>query len=131
MTNTLRLLKLPPAVKKLVAEGKLSPGHARALLASGAAAAEMTKAAALMVDKGWSVREAERWAKRQNQPPRTPVERDPNEAAAEDRLRVLLGTKVEIHAGKKGTGEIRIHFYSQDDLTRIYGILTDKRGVKP
>jgi ParB family chromosome partitioning protein len=131
VANSLRLLKLPPAVKQLVAEGKLSPGHARALLASSATTAEMTKAAALMVEKGWSVRDAERWAKRQKKPPLMPLDRDPNEAAAEDRLRVLLGTKVEIHMGKKGAGEIRIHFYSQEDLTRIYGILTDKRGVNP
>jgi len=131
VANSLRLLKLPPAVKQLVTEGKLSPGHARALLASNATAAEMAKAAALMVEKGWSVRDAERWAKRQKMPPLVPIGRDPNESAAEDRLRVLLGTKVAIRAGKKGAGEIHIYFYSQEDLIRIYGILTDKRGVNP
>lgn len=134
VANFLRLLKLPSAVKQLVAEGKLSPGHARALLASNAAAADMSRAAALMVEKGWSVRDAERWAKRQNRSPRTAAAREPNEIMAEDRLCVFLGTKVEIHTGKKGAGEICIRFYSQEDLIRIYGILTDKRqsnGVNP
>jgi ParB family chromosome partitioning protein len=134
VANSLRLLKLPPAVKQLIAEGRLSPGHARALLAANATAAEMSQAAALMVEKDWSVREAERWSKRQKKLPRTIPDRDPNETMAEDRLRVFLGTKVEIHTGKKGAGEIRIYFYSQEDLVRIYGILTAKRqsnGVNP
>jgi len=129
VANSLRLLKLPPPVRQLVAEGSLSPGHARALLASNAGAAELSKAAALMVQKGWSVRDAERWAKRKKKSPAEPVERDPNEVMAEDRLRRLLGTKVELHSGKKGAGEIRIHFYSQEDLIRIYGILTEKRQI--
>lgn len=134
IANSLRLLKLPPAPRSLVAEGKLSPGHARALLASSLSPPEMSRAAALMVEKGWSVREAERWAKRQKKPPKEAAHRDPNEVMAEDRLRVLLGTKVEIHTARKGSGEIRIHFYSQDDLIRVYGILADERqsdGVNP
>ncbi|HYK88449.1 MAG TPA: ParB/RepB/Spo0J family partition protein [Acidobacteriota bacterium] len=134
VANSLRLLKLPPAAKQLVAEGKLSPGHARALLASDLGPADMSKAAALMVDRDWSVRDAERWAQRQKKEPRTDAVRDPNEIMAEDRLRAFLGTKVEIHTGRKGAGEIRIRFFSQDDLIRIYGLLTDKHksnGVNP
>jgi ParB family chromosome partitioning protein len=129
VANALRLLKLPPAIKLLVAEGKLSPGHARALLASGAGTAEMTKVAATMVAKGWSVREAERWAvkagKRTGREPQSP---DPNVIEAADRLRLILGTKVEIikDSGSKGTGLIKIHYYSPEDLDRIYGILTNK-----
>jgi ParB family chromosome partitioning protein len=127
VSNSLRLLKLPAAASRLVAEGRLSPGHARALLASNLSPSEMARAATLMVEKEWSVREAERWARRQKKSPGVAVHRDPNESMAEDRLRVFLGTKVEIHSGRKGGGEIRIHFYSQEDLIRIYGILTDKR----
>ncbi len=128
VANSLRLLKLPPAVKQLVAESKLSPGHARALLASEAPPGEMAQTAALIVQQGWSVRDAERWAKRRNAPPRAPKVPDPNEAAAADRLRVTFGTKVEIlpGPGKKGAGQIRIHYYSQEDLVRIYSILTEK-----
>ncbi len=127
VANSLRLLKLPAAVKQSVAERKLSPGHARALLASSASPAELTRIAGLIIEKGWSVRDAERWARRQKRAPRAPVGRDPNEAAAEDRLRLFFGTKVDIHCNRKGSGDIRIHFYSQEDLTRIYGILTEKR----
>lgn len=129
VANSLRLLKLPPAARQLVAEGSLSPGHARALLSSDAGPAEMVRIAAIMVRKGWSVREAERWAKRRGQPRRSPLPPDPNEAAAADRLRRMLGTKVEIHrlSRPKGAGYIRIHFFSEEDLIRIYSMLTEKR----
>jgi len=124
IANTLRLLKLPPAVKILVADGKLSPGHGRALLASTASPSEMSRIANAMVQKGWSVRQAEQWARNQAKPPRLPKIQDPNEAAAADRLRVSLGTKVEIVAKSKGSGEIRIHYFSQEELMRLYGVLT-------
>jgi ParB family chromosome partitioning protein len=126
IANSLRLLKLPPAVKAMVSEGKLSPGHARALLASNAGPSEMARIAAAIVKKGWSVREAERWAKNQAKSPRPPKALDPNETAAADRLRRILGTKVDILAKSKNSGEIRIHYYSQEDLMRLYTILTEK-----
>jgi ParB family chromosome partitioning protein len=129
IANTLRLLKLPAPVKLLVAEGMLSPGHARALLASGAADAEISRIASVMVEKKWSVRDAENWARRQDRKAPQPGFRDPNEVAAVDRLRVLFGTKVEIlsNRGANGKGQIRIHFFSQEDLIRIYSLLTDQR----
>lgn len=129
VANALRLLKLPPAVKLLVAEDKLSPGHARALLAANVAPAEMIRAANVMVAKGWSVRDAERWAKKsQTASARAPSLEDPNITAAADRLRLLLGTKVEIVGGRdaRGEGQIRIHFFSQEDLIRIYSIISDR-----
>jgi len=126
IANTLRLLKLPPAVKLLVADGKLSPGHARALLASNASPAEMTRIANAMVEKDWSVREAERWAKSQARTARPQRKQDPNEAAAVDRLRVAMGTKVEIVSKSNNSGEIRIHYYGQEELMRLYSILTGK-----
>lgn len=126
IANSIRLLKLPSNIAFLVAEGKISPGHARALLASNASPSEMTKIAATIVKKGWSVRETERWAKKQPKSPHPPKLQDPNEAAAADRLRLLLGTKVEILAKSKGSGEIRIHYYSQEDLMRLYSILDQK-----
>ena len=129
IANALRLLKLPPAVKLLVADGKLSPGHARALLAAGASSAEMIRVAHLMVRKGWSVRDAERWAKKSpSAQARVPSSPDPNMTAAADRLRLLLGTKVEIVGGKgpRQAGQIRIHFFSQEDLIRIYSVISEK-----
>jgi ParB family chromosome partitioning protein len=130
IANSVRLLKLPQAVKMMVAEGKLSPGHARALLASNASPADITKAAAAIIEKGWSVRETERWARSTSKTVRVPKGNDPNEAAAADRLRILLGTKVEILAKSKNSGEIRIHYYGPEDLMRIYSILTEPTHSK-
>jgi ParB family chromosome partitioning protein len=130
IANALRLLKLPPAIKLLVAEGDLTPGHARALLSSNASPAEMTRAANEMVKKGWSVRDAERWAKKtQSVSARVAKPEDPNITAASDRLRLLLGTKVEIVGGQnpEKAGQIRIHFFGQEDLIRIYSIISEKR----
>jgi ParB family chromosome partitioning protein len=128
VANSIRLLKLPPNVKRLVRDGKLSPGHARALLSSNSSASEMGKISQVIIDKGWSVRDAERWAKRQTKAPSLPKIEDPNEAAAADQLRTVLGTKVEIYSKSKNKGEIRIHYYGQDELMRIYGILTERAG---
>jgi ParB family chromosome partitioning protein len=124
VANSIRLLKLPHSVRLMVANGKLSPGHGRALLASSATPSEMEKIASVIIVKGWSVREAERWAKSSAKSPRTPKIQDPNEAQAADRLRIVYGTKVEICAKTKNSGEIRIHYYSQEDLMRLYTLLT-------
>ena len=132
VANSLRLLKLPPPVRVLVAEGRLSAGHARALLASNVSPAEMAKVAQTILEKSWSVRETERWAQRQTRKPRASQPQDPNLAAAADQLRLMLGTKVEINVAQtpKGSGSIRIHFYSQEDLIRIYSLLTGKIDQK-
>jgi ParB family chromosome partitioning protein len=130
VANALRLLKLPSAVKLMVADGRLSPGHARALLSAEASPAEIVRAAELMVKRGWSVRDAERWArKKQSASARTRIREDPNITAATDRLRLLLGTRVEIIGGRGGqqAGQIRIYFSSQEDLVRIFSIITEKR----
>jgi len=127
VANTLRLLKLPSQVKLLVADGRISAGHARALLAANVGPAEMTRIALVIEKKGWSVREAERWARRPERSRRPPTVPDPNEAAAVDRLRLALGTKVEIHNQAKGAGQIRIHFFSQEDLMRLFSQLTENR----
>jgi len=127
VANSLRLLKLPPPVKLLVAEGKISAGHARALLAANVSPTEMSRIAGVIEKKGWSVRETERWARRPDRIPRPPASLDPNDAAATDRLRLVLGTKVEIRTKAKGAGQIRIHYFSQEDLIRIFALLTEKR----
>jgi ParB family chromosome partitioning protein len=128
VANALRLLKLPQQVKLLLAEGKLTPGHARALLASGAGPSEMSKVAATMVERGWSVREAERWAGRAGKRANSSQPPDPNLTAATDRLRLIFGTKVEIvrDPGTRGSGTIKIRFFNPEDLDRVYGILTNK-----
>jgi ParB family transcriptional regulator, chromosome partitioning protein len=126
IANSIRLLKLPPAIKLFVAEGKISPGHARALLASNTTPSEMAKIADVIIEKGLSVREVEKWAQKQTKSPLPLKIHDPNEVAAADRLRLLLGTKVEILTKSKNKGEIRIHYFSQEELMRLYSILTNK-----
>jgi ParB family transcriptional regulator, chromosome partitioning protein len=126
IANAVRLLKLPSAVGQLISEGKLSPGHARALLAANASAPEMTRIAATIIEKGWSVRETERWSKNREKTSRLPKIQDPNEAAAEDRLRLALGAKVEILSKARDSGEIRIHFYGQEELMRLFSLLIEK-----
>lgn len=129
VANSLRLLKLPPAVKLLVAEGKLTPGHARALLSSSATAADVTKTAETIVKQGWSVRETEKWARNLSKKARLKRMEDPNIAAAADRLRMHFGTKVEILAnrGTAGGGRIQIHFYSAEDLERVFDLLMNPK----
>jgi ParB family transcriptional regulator, chromosome partitioning protein len=124
IANSIRLLRLPPQVRFMVADGKLSPGHARALLSSNVSPSEMAKISALIIEKGWSVRETERWAKGRAKSPRPPQNQDPNEVAAADQLRMALGTKVEIFSKSKDSGEIRIHYFGQEELMRLYAILT-------
>jgi ParB family chromosome partitioning protein len=129
IANALRLLKLPGPVKLLGGVGRLSPGHARALLSADLAPPEITRAAQAMAEQGWSVRQAERWARsRAKKKPVRPVPRDPDVAAAAQRLEYLLGTKVEIatRPGPAGAGVIRIHFFNGEDLNRIYTALTSK-----
>ncbi len=126
IANSIRLLKLPEDIGLLVSKGTLSPGHARALLASNANASEMAEVAKTIIEKGWSVRETERWAKNRAKPHFPKKMPDPNLSAAEDRLRLSLGTKVEIKNKSKNGGEIRIHYFSQEELMRLYAILTEK-----
>jgi len=129
IANSIRLLKLPPAVNRLVSEGKLSPGHARALLSSDATPLEILRLAETILEKGWSVREAERHVKnsRREKISRPLKVQDPNETKAEDLLRRTLGTKVEFFTKSKNSGEIRIHYYSHEDLMRIFELITEKQ----
>jgi ParB family transcriptional regulator, chromosome partitioning protein len=126
IANSLRLLKLPSAITQFISAGKLTPGHGRALLAANVSDAEMLKIARIIIDKGWSVRETERWAKNRNVPAHPPRIKDPNEAAAEDQLRYSLGTKVELVTRSNDSGEIRIHYFGQEELMRIFAFLTEK-----
>ena len=130
VANTVRLLKLPQEVRTEVSSGRLSMGHARALL-SLAAEAEQLRIARDVIARSLSVRETESLVKklveggapaREAAPPK-PV--DVHTRAAEDRLKLLLGTKVRIV--RQGTrGRIEIDFISEDELIRIYEQLTDR-----
>ena len=127
IATSLRLLKLPDDIQKLIEEGKLSAGHGRALLLTDDVTVQRRVARAVM-EKSLSVRETERSVKAAGQPRRKSIikldataKHDPNFAAAETKLRRRLGTAVRIVPNAKGTGgRLEIEYYNQDDLDRIY-----------
>ena len=129
VANFLRLLKLPDEVRADVAAGSLSMGHARALLALGEEADQRRLARDIMA-RHLSVRETERLVKKLAEgakPPVEPVSRptDVHTRAAEDRLRLALGTRVRIV--RRGTrGRIEVDFGSEDELIRLYEQLTSR-----
>jgi ParB family chromosome partitioning protein len=128
VANMVRLLKLPDEVQEEVAAGRLSMGHARALLALTDAAAQRTLARDIIA-RNLSVRETEGLVKKSADPEpvaRTVSEPQPADVhtrAAEDKLRLQLGTRVRIvRRGKKG--RIEIEFVSEEELIRIYDMLS-------
>jgi ParB family chromosome partitioning protein len=119
VTNSLRLLKLPEAVLSLLAQGQLSAGHARALMAVSSEAA-LTKLAHDAVSRALSVREVERLARFVEAPTKKrPSSRStPAEKNVEERLQRSLGTKVRLKM-RRGGGYIELHFNSLDELDRL------------
>ena len=124
VTNTLRLLHLPRNVQDEVANGNLSMGHARALLAidDPAMQAEVCRK---IIEQGLSVRAVERIAAEGGKPkePKKPVPKDPNIASLEDELRRNLGTRVAVKHGKNNKGKIEIEYYNLDELERILEVI--------
>jgi len=126
VANAMRLLKLPKDVMELVETGELSEGHARALL-SAQSAAGMKKLARDVVSKGWSVREAERQARRLARADGAPSQntgKSTNVRDLESRLSRALGSATKIHESGKGRGQVRIHYSSLDELDRLIEKLT-------
>ena len=126
VTNLIRLLRLPDEVQLLLAEHRLSMGHARALLglASSDLQIEYANRAAA---QGYSVRQVERMVQDEGRErvPDTASEKrqDPNVKAAATELENLLGTRVRIIEKTDHRGKIEIEYYSQDDLHRLYDLL--------
>ncbi|MFN4169593.1 MAG: ParB/RepB/Spo0J family partition protein [Pannonibacter phragmitetus] len=132
VANTLRLLKLPNAVKDYLSEGLITAGHARALITLE----DPSALAELIVEKGLSVREAEKLAQDPEilsklsgpKDPVTRAEKDADTRALEKRLTDTLGLKVAIgHKPGKDTGELKIKYASLeqlDELCRKLGIET-------
>jgi ParB family chromosome partitioning protein len=123
IANTLRLLRLPHELRELVGRGALDAGHARALLALEAAEDQLALGREA-ARKGLSVREVERRVALMRAPRggRAGARKDPNTAAAEERLRRTLGTRVEIRRRGKG-GAIRVLFKSEAELQRLFELL--------
>ena len=132
VANYLRLLKLPGEVRANVASGALSMGHARAIVALSSEA-DQRSLARDVIARGLSVRETEALVKKQlgtkpgdakGQP--TAPKKDVHTRAAEDQLRMSLGTPVEIKRKGKG-GTIAIAFTNETELQRLYEYLTEKK----
>lgn len=134
VSNSLRLLKLNEDVLSDLGEGKLSEGHARAIL--GVEDEEKQKALASKVKKEHlSVRQTEKEARAIKKEAKKPKEEKSRKTIREERIAAMYeqigsemaeftGTKVEV--GKNGpTGRIVIEFYNEDDLERIYDILSN------
>ncbi len=126
IVNFLRLLQLPADIQQLVAERRLSAGHARCLCSLPNAELQR-EVAEKAVAQGWSVRQTERTTQRmlEGRKPKhvDEVETDPNVKAAIQELERVLGTKVRIVEKAKQKGRIEIDYYSPEDLDRIYTVI--------
>ena len=132
VANSLRLLNLPALIRRLLQDGQLTVGHARALLAVPTERV-MVDLAREAVAKNLSVREVERLVKQAATPARQPnvaaPEKPTTARGAEirrvtDRLRRRLQTDVSLDIDEKDRGELRIAFYSADDLNRVIELIT-------
>ena len=125
IANTLRLLNLPQKVQQMVLEGKLSAGHARALIGLDNA----VELAETIVRKGLSVREAERLAS-ENKPPKIKIEYvEPSDFQLQNIAKDLekkLGLKIKINAGKKGSGSVTLKYENPAQLSSLLDILEQR-----
>lgn len=128
VTNYLRLLKLPDDLQELLQVGRLSTGHARALLGADQVHVQR-KLARKIIEQDLSVRATERLVKQSMdvRPARTKRRREEGDAnirAAENKLRRKFGTQARIvQSGGEQTGRIELEFYDQGDLYRLYRLL--------
>lgn len=142
VANMLRLLRLPPSIRKLLENGALSVGHARPLLAvdDTVRAAELARKAA---SNSWSVREVERRVRRltsddtggeegQGRGRKTPGGaggRPPALQVLEEELRKALSTRVEVRRNADGRGEIRVPFRDDEDLERVFALIAGREAT--
>jgi len=127
VTNTLRLLNLPESVKQALLDGRITEGHARALL--GLPAPEAQEAALqTVIHQELNVRQTEELVRKlsgQKPPAKQKFIPPPEIVALEQRLRDSLGTKVILRHGRKG-GSVTIHYYSDEELDTLLGRLLNE-----
>lgn len=130
IANTLRVLQLPDAVQRMVRDGQLSLGHARALLTLEDDRA-IAAAAREVVDKGLSVRDIESRARLARPDKRRPIVKVPGQDTevrrVEEQLRHHLQTDISVTVSRDYRGTIGISFYSADDLERLLDIIIGTR----
>ncbi len=125
VANAMRLLKLSPEVKAMLASGELSAGHAR-VLASLPTPQEQYKWAERIVRQRFNVRDVEKWLQEQKGTTKKMKPggkgKDANVAKLEENLRNWLGTKVTIKTQGRQKGTVCFEYYSLDDLDRILNL---------
>jgi ParB family chromosome partitioning protein len=125
VTNTLRLLRLPAAVKQALIDGTIREGHARALLALPTKEAQVA-ALKTLITKALSVRQTEELVRRlvaEPAPPKQVEPVSPEVRALEEDFRETLGTKVSLYRSRKGRGRLVIHFFSEEELQALYDVI--------
>ena len=132
VANMLRLLRLPTSVRRMLGDGALSMGHARALLSLDHPG-RITDVARRAVAEGWSVRRVEEYTRQSSRTPSSPPEAppggppaDPGAQLLEQTLQERLGTRVSLRSNDAGAGEIRIPFRSADDFDRVFQLITGR-----
>ncbi len=121
VSNTLRLLKLPPEAKDALRSGQISEGHARALLSLEDHPAAQVSALKTILEHRLSVRQAEelvKMLKGERPPPKPPKAAPPENTANEESLRGYLGTRVALRHGKGG-GSVVIYYFSDEELNSL------------
>ncbi|MGH7467082.1 MAG: ParB/RepB/Spo0J family partition protein [Longimicrobiales bacterium] len=133
IANALRLLQLPPPVREFLADGRLSAGHARALLGLGNER-RMAELASEAVAHGWSVRDLEHEVQRARPGRRTRVnaerDRDANERMLEEELQQIFGTNVRIKRGRGTKGVFEIPYYDADDFERVFELMVGRSATE-
>ncbi len=116
VANTIRILNLPKEIKKGLMEGKITEGHAKAILMEEDSTRQLSLYKSIL-SQGLNVREVERKARSVRSPKVVEIPLKYRELI--DNLRNILGTKVSISGSKKG-GKLIIEYYSEEELNRIY-----------
>jgi ParB family transcriptional regulator, chromosome partitioning protein len=127
ITNTLRLLHLPDAVREALANGSITEGHARAILMANDEAQRLGVLERLLAEH-LSVRETEALARRMNAAPTrqtAEVQPDPDVERLEDAFRQALGTRVRLVMGRRG-GRLVISFFSDEELQGLYEAIVNR-----
>lgn len=132
ITNSLRLLKLDERVRNMIIEDKIKSGHARALLAIEDVD-EQYNAAVKIFDEKLSVRETERLVKLINSKETAPKKEEKIETQQEklifkqyeEKLKLVMGTKVNISHKNDGKGKIEIEYYSPEEFERLIDIMSN------
>ena len=128
ITNSMRLLNLVPEVQQMLIDGLISSGHARALLAISDPKQQLSLAVRI-VEEHLSVREVEKAVKALGKVPKDEKKVNKDEAlelifkSLEDRMKTIMGTKVNINRKDRNKGKIEIEYYSESELERIVELI--------